>query len=382
MNIRLFLTARYLKGRSKHLLSPSNILSLLGICIGVFSLLVVSAVMNGFSADMTKRVIETKGEIRFSRHDKKPIENYQEISKQIKQTKNIKDISPVVHCDLLLRRGNFTVFSQSIGINFTEHEKVSSLLNRMKLGKPSEQNLEQKGIILGSDLAYQLFATIGDTVELISPAGAVISAFGYLPKVEKAIVVGIFSTGLPEYDQSLSYISLNSAMNLKNQTGVDFFETTTRKTHKSENTANTFNNKTKIYCDESQDEESLLMAEHWSVVDHSLFQAIKIEKIAMFFVLSLMLVLSGFNIMNNNIRTISERKFDISLLKSLGISERNMYIVISNMGIIVGLCGTILGELLAGILIISQYYFNYIKIPIPVFPFTSLPVEVRGNDFL
>ena len=124
------------------------------------------------------------------------------------------------------------------------------------------------------------------------------------------------------------------------------------------------------------------MAEHWSVVDHSLFQAIKIEKIAMFFVLSLMLVLSGFNIMNNNIRTISERKFDISLLKSLGISERNMYIVISNMGIIVGLCGTILGELLAGILIISQYYFNYIKIPIPGFPFTSLPVEVRGIDFL
>ncbi len=319
MKIRLYLTLRYLKGRSKFILSPSNILSLSGIVIGVFALLIVSSVMNGFSSDMMKRVIETKGEIRFSRNDKKPINNYADISNKLKQINNIDQVSPVVYCELLLRRNQYTAFSQSAGVKLKEHEKVSSLLRKIRLGNPNEKGLSQNGIILGSELSYQLFATIGDTLEVISPAGAVMSAFGYLPKVDKVVVIGVFSTGLPEYDQSLSYISLDLAMNLKNQQGIDFFECTTNAKMQSDFTAKYFNKNRVIYS-EPDNKESFLKANHWSDIDHSLFKAIKIEKTAMFFVLSLMLILSGFNIMNNNIRTISEKKFDISLL-SLSTSK-------------------------------------------------------------
>jgi len=95
-----------------------------------------------------------------------------------------------------------------------------------------------------------------------------------------------------------------------------------------------------------------------------------------------MLILSGFNIMNNNIRTISEKKFDISLLKSIGLSEKKMYQIVSNMGLFLGISGTIIGEILALLLILSQYYWQYIQIPIAGFPFTSLPVVIRWQDFL
>ncbi len=382
MKIKFFITRRYLKGKSKFFLSTSNILSLLGIAIGVFALLLVSSVMSGFSSDMTNRVVETKGEIRFSRKDKKPIIDYKDISKLIKQNEEIAQLSPVVHCDLLLRRGDFTAYTQSVGIEFSEHKKVSTLLQRIKLGRPCQLSFGQKGIILGSELSYQLFATVGDSIDIISPAGAIMSPFGYLPKVDKAIVVGIFSTGLPEYDQSLSYISLDMAMDLKNQKGIDFFESTTHNFNKSGIITDKFNANKKIYTQDEDAEQNYLIAEHWSTIDHSLFQAIKIEKIAMFFVLSLMLILSGFNIMNNNIRIVSDRKFDISLLKSLGVSKKEMYSVVSIMGLFLGILGTIIGELLAAALIISQYYFKFIKIPIPGFPFTSLPVEIRWIDFL
>jgi lipoprotein-releasing system permease protein len=381
MKIRLYLTLRYLKGRSKLLLSPSNVLSLSGIIIGVFALLIVSSVMNGFSSDMMKRIIETKGEIRFSRQDKQPIANYEAVGSQLKKIQNIDQISPVVHCELLLRRNQYTAFSQSAGIKLSVHEKVSSLLHKIRLGEPDEQGLSDKGIILGSDLSYQLFATIGDTLEVISPAGSVMSAFGYLPKVDKVRVIGIFSTGLPEYDQTLSYISLDLAMDLKNQQGIDFFESTTFKSSKSVQTAKHFNQNAFLKAD-SKTNEGLIQAKHWSEIDHSLFQAVRIEKTAMFFVLSLMLILSGFNIMNNNIRTISEKKFDISLLKSIGLSEKKMYQIVSNMGLFLGISGTIIGEILALLLILSQYYWQYIQIPIAGFPFTSLPVVIRWQDFL
>lgn len=375
MKIKSFLTLKYLKGRNQYFLSPSNFLSLCGIVIAVFSLIIVSSVMNGFAEDMTRRVIETKGEIRFQHTDKNPISNYIEVQKELSQVKGIASISPVVNCELLLKRGQFNAYSQSMGINLTEHAKVSSLLQRIKLGSVDKFQFDEKGIILGADLSYQLFATIGDSVEVIAPEGATMTVFGYFPKIEKLKVIGVFSSGLPEYDRNLSYISLPLAMELKNQDGIDYFETLSKR-NQSLKISRQFNQnhplKTKYH----------LQAEHWSETDHSLFTAIKIEKTAMFFVISLMLILSGFNIMNNNIRTVSENKYDISMLKSMGLTSKEIYRVVSNMGLYLGIAGVIIGEVFAFIIVFTQSKWSWIQIPISGFPFTSLPMSLRWQDFL
>lgn len=372
MKINLYLTLRYLKGRSKLCLSPSNVLSLFGIVIGVFSLLIVSSVMSGFSSDMMKRIIETKGEIRIFQPNEKPIANYPFYLNKLSKNKHIQSICPVVDCELLLKRGPYSTFTQASGIDLERHQEVSNLLQKIRLGHPDNQSLNNKGIILGSDLSYQLYATIGDTIQVISPAGSIMTAFGYIPKMDNLVVIGIFTTGMPEYDMSLSYISLPVAMDLKNQTGIDYFEVLTNKTQSSVITAKEINKQKDLH----------LKAEHWSEIDSSLFSAVRIEKIAMFLILSLMLILSGFNIMNNNIRTISEKKVDLSVLKSIGLSNRKIYNIIANMGLFIGIAGTLIGEFLALILILVQSKINFIQIPVEGFPFTSLPVSLRWQDFL
>jgi lipoprotein-releasing system permease protein len=328
--------------------------------------------MNGFSSDMMRRIIETKGEIRVFEKSDSPIENYNKYLSMFENSTKIAGVCPVVEAELLLKRGQYSTFTQAAGIDFNRHQKVSNLLQKIRLGNPDKDQLNNKGIILGSELSYQIFASIGDTIQAISPSGSIMTAFGYIPRIENLVVIGIFTTGMPEYDMSLSYISLDTAMNLKNQSGIDYFEILTAKNASSIDMVKEIN----------KNNSHSLNAEHWSKIDSSLFSAVKIEKIAMFLILSLMLILSGFNIMNNNIRTISEKKVDLAVLKSLGLHHKKIYNSVSNMGLFIGITGTVIGEILALILLSLQHSLNFIQIPVEGFPFTSLPVALRWQDFV
>lgn len=372
MNVKIFLTLRYLRGRKKFLFSSLNLLSLIGITIGVFSLLVVSSVMNGFSEDMMKRVVETKGEVRLVQKGYKPIESYQELLKTLNSEKNIIASAPICTTELLLRNSNYTAYSEVFGIDLNQHIKVSDFYKTMRLGMADNQKLQDNGIILGSELSIELVATVGDTIEVISPTGSVMTPFGYIPRMEKMRVIGIFSSGMPEYDRYYSYISLPVAMYLKNQNGVDYLEVKTKNRHKSNHVTSYLNKKF----------NPQFIAEDWREIDSSLFNAIMVEKTAMFFVLALMLLLSGFNITGNSVKTITEKKISIALFKTMGLSEKDIFKIVANMGLIIGLIGTLLGELLAFILIGSQLLWKYIQIPVPGFPFEVLPIMLKPWDFL
>ncbi len=372
MNIKLFLTLRYLRGRKKIFFSSLNLLSLIGITIGVFSLLVVSSVMNGFSEDMMKRVVETKGEIRVVKQDFKPIKDYQNLINKLSSEKNIISLAPICSTELLIRNNNYTAYSEVFGIDFQNHLKVSDFSKTMRLGIINNKKLEDNGIILGSDLSIDLVATVGDTIEVISPTGSVMTPFGYMPRMEKMRVIGIFSSGMPDYDRYYSYISISQAMYLKDQEGADYIEVKTNNRHNSDKVTNEINHKF----------NPEFVAEDWREIDSSLFNAIMIERTAMFFVLALMLLLSGFNITGNSVKTITEKKVSIAIFKTMGLSEKDIFQIIANMGLIIGIIGTILGELLAFSLIGSQLLWKYIRIPVPGFPFEILPIMLKPTDFL
>ena len=373
MNLKMQIAIRYLSGKNSYFLSFSNLIAFLGIIIGLFSLLVVSSVMNGLSRDMARRIVSTKGEIRVFNKDFSPINDYQILIDELeKNYPQIAIAGPVNQGEFLLRRRNRTVFTENFGIDFNRHHQISEIFHQIRIGNPTEESFQNNGIVLGLDVSFQLNATVGDTVDVTSLAVLTPTPLGLIPKSERFRVVGIFHAGLPEFDRLYSFIDIEKSKNFKRHNGVDFIEIKTNQKDLN------FNRLTqKIEHDLPQ-----LTAQSWEVFDKTLFQAIQIEKIAMFVVMAIILVLASFNITGNFIRTVTEKKEEIAILKTLGMDKKEIFGFFVIMGFLICVIGIIIADILAFVLLFLQYKYEFLQIPIPGFPFSAVPVDLSLGRFI
>ena len=357
--IHLFLALRYLKGRKKIVFTFSNMLSLFGIIIGVFSLLVVSSVMNGFELDMKNRVIGSKAEIKISDKNCNPIKNYAQILEKVDNLPKVSNSAPVCQTELMLQNQKNLASTICFGIDLERQNKVTEILENIVIGYPSSKDLENDGIIIGLDLSLTINATVGEYIQLSSPLGTVPSPFGLLPKTKKLKVIGIFLSGMPEYDKLFTYISLqNSQYFLDYEDEVNQVEVKTHNLRKSSKIAH------QIQAVLGDD----FVVEDWSEFDANLFNAIKLEKVVMFLVLALMIIIASFNMTGNFIKLVAEKKVEIGVLKAIGASEKDIVRLFVNVGLIIGIIGTFIGVAFSLILLLAQSYWHFIKIPVPGFP--------------
>ncbi len=371
--IHLFLALRYLKGRKKIVFTFSNMLSLFGIIIGVFSLLVVSSVMNGFELDMKNRVIGSKAEIKISDKNYSPIKNYTQILEKVDNIPKVSHSAPVCQTELMLQNKKNLASTICFGIDLERQNEVTEILDKIVIGYPSSDDLENDGIIIGLDLSLTINATVGEYIQLSSPIGTVPSPFGLLPKTKKLEVVGIFLSGMPEYDKLFTYISLkNSQFFLDYEDEVNQIEV---KTQNSDQSAKVANQIQAVLGDD-------FVVEDWSEFDANLFNAIKLEKVVMFLVLALMIIIASFNMTGNFIKLVAEKKVEIGVLKAIGASEKDIVRLFVNVGLIIGIIGTFVGVAFALILLLAQDYWHFIKIPVAGFPLQWIPVDIRLLDFI
>ena len=367
------LALRYLKGRHRIFFTFSNILSLLGIIIGVFSLLVVSSVMNGFDSDMRRRVIGSKAEIKIHHADYSPIPNYMEVADKIAAQEEVLAAAPVCESELMIQKGQNLSASVCFGIDFSRHGKITDLLDKIVVGVPEQKDLENDGIIIGLDLSLTINATVGEYVQLTSPIGTEPSPFGLLPRSKKLKVVGLFASGMPEYDQVYTYISLaNAQYFMKYESAVTQIEVKTMNSERS----NRISKKLQSVLGEN------FVSEDWSEFDANLFNAMKMEKMIMFLVLALMIIIASFNMTGNFTKLVAEKKTEIGVLKAMGASERDIIHIFVNAGVIIGMLGTIIGLTISLLLLWAQQHWHFIIIPVPGFPLQWLPVEIRIRDFI
>lgn len=367
------LALRYLKGRHKILFSFSNLLSLGGIVIGVFSLLVVSSVMNGFNSDMRRRVIGSKAQIKIHRADYSPMTNYQTVVDKITEQEKILAAAPVCESELMIQKGQNLAASICFGIDFNRHQKITEIFRKIVVGVPEQADLENNGIIIGLELSLSLNATVGEYITVMSPLGTEPSPFGLLPRSRKLKVVGIFSSGMPEYDRVYTYISLQNAQFFM---GLD--SSVTQIEVKTTNPASSYAISRRL--------QSLLgkefIVEDWSEFDANLFNAMKMEKLVMFLVLALMIIIASFNVTGNFIRLITEKKAEIGILKAMGASDRDIIRIFLTAGLLIGIIGSLIGLTSSFLLLWAQQRWQFIVIPVPGFPLQWLPVELRWQDFL
>ena len=369
----IILALRYLKGRKKFFFTFSNILSLLGIVIGVFSLLVVSSVMNGFNSDMRDRVIGSKAEIKIYKEDYSPISNYNELIENIIKNEKVVGAAPVCDIELMIQKEKSLSSTLCYGIDLDKQKKVTELLNKIVVGAPDKSKLDDDGIIIGLDLSLTLSATVGEYIQLTSPIGTQPSPFGLLPKSKKLKVVGIYISGMPEYDRVYTYISLKNS-----QYFLGFEDEVTQIEVKSVDPSHS----TRVASEIQNSINGDYIVEDWSVFDANLFNAIKMEKAVMFLVLALMIIIASFNMSGNFVKLVTEKRVEIGVLKAMGASGRDVVKIFINIGVIIGFLGTLIGLILALILLYAQMKFQFIVIPVPGFPLQWLPVEMRVLDFI
>lgn len=370
------------KFQGRHWLTSS------GIALGVFALLSVSSVMNGFDKDMRQRIIGTRAEIRLDNPNSAPLNDYELILSELEKQPYIKAASPVVRNELMLVNGSNMAATVSFGIDFSKQKMISPILTPIEpelLKKPnhewlqgligndiSPQDFENNGIIIGAELAQSIFASIGDTLQLVSPLGSIPTPLGLLPQTKSMRVVGIFIAGMPEYDRLYSYIPLSAGQFFNSfQDQIDHINIKT-------------NNPKQLIKITKKLRKAFprYRVENWSSFDTSLYNAMHFEKYLMMVILGLMFILSSFNMSGNIFKTIIQKRKTIGIMKTMGFRNEELMKVLMRQGFIIGTTGIIIGVLLSLLLLSIQSYWGVIRLPVGNMPSLVLPVDIRLKDYL
>jgi len=389
MSYEFFISLRYLKAKRKQaFISLITWISIGGVAVGVTALIVVISVMSGMQEDLRNKILGTNSHVVVLNNEG-GIKNNKEIIKKIEGVEHVISASPFIFNQVMLTSAHNVSGIAVRGIDPDLEAKVTDLANRIKEGGlrflkgqgsgvrgqelgVENSELQLEGIVIGKDLARNLAVFMGDKVDMISPFGRV-TPMGTVPKVEKFRVVGIFETGMYEYDSNLALISISAAQRFFNMG-----ETVTGIEIKVDD----------IYIADSIADKIHHMlgfpywTRDWMEMNKNLFSALKLEKVVMFVILTLIVLVAAFNIISTLIMVVMEKGKDIAILKSMGATNKSIMKIFMLEGIIIGVAGTIIGVIGGYLVCHLLETYHFIKLPSDVYYLDTLPVKMEGGDFL
>lgn len=378
MTFELMVALRYLKAKRKQtFISIITFMAIAGVTLGVMALIVVLAVMTGFHGELKTKIVGIKHHIVISRYGGS-IENYEDLIHQIRGLEGVRSASPIIYTQVMLstEAGVSGAVLNGIDPNTVDREfKLSLNVKEGNLSALSHYDPDVKpGIVLGRELAINLGVSVGDEVNVISPRGT-ITPMGRIPKMKAFRVAGIFDSGMYEYDATLSFVSLASAQSLlRLQNAV---------THIGVRVDNIY--QADIIADQIKDKIGpLYWARDWMQMHKSLFSALKLEKMVMFIILILIVLVAAFGIVSTLIMMVTEKTGDIAILKSMGATGRSIMKIFIWEGFIIGTIGTSLG-LLGGVGLCElqkRHPLPFTQLPGDIYYITTLPVKLDATDVL
>jgi lipoprotein-releasing system permease protein len=374
MILELFLSMRYLKAKRKQaFISIISVISILGVMIGVMSLIVVLSVMNGFRSELMSRSLGIMPHIWVNSNEGS-FADYDKVKESLKSISGVADISPSIMKEVILQSS----YTTGVYVRGVDPESITAIIgikNMMKSGDISSLNSTGEDIpkvIIGSELAKSLGIGDGDVIKLNSPNGR-LTPLGRTPKKQNFRVSGVFSSGLMEYDQRLVFISFEEAQRLFGMEG--------KATHLEVKVDNT------EQSDIAAKKIREILGSGYSVTDwkefnRSLLGALKLEKTAMFIIQIMIVMVGALNIISVLVMTVLEKAKDIAILRTMGTTKKSIMSIFMIQGLIVGITGTLAGVLsgLGICYLISNYIF--IEIPSDVYPVSTLPVLVDYSDVM
>ena len=372
------IATRYIKSRRvEGFISVSAWFSLIGIFLGVATLIVVMSVMNGFRTELVNRILGINGHLIVYKKNGLSIENYNKIVNQISDTQNVIAVTPYLEGQALAKTKNSV---SGIIIRGTKWSDLpAKKLLWKSLDKATIENFKIKqNVILGYRLAQRLNLSVGDYISLISP-NVMETAIGVLPIKQNFMVGGFFDIGMYEYDNNFVFIPWEKAekfLSIKQIAhGIEIFlqnPKTTQNVHLDLNT--------KL-------DESFTIID-WKKRNSSFMNALDVEKNVMFVILTLIILVATFNIISSMIMLVQTKKSDIALMRTMGASKYLIIRIFMLTGSIIGILGTIIGAIL-GIIVsinietirnfISTFFEKELFSP-QIYFLSTLPSNINFNE--
>jgi lipoprotein-releasing system permease protein len=331
---------RYLRSRRKEtVISVIASISFLGIMLGVATLIVVMAVMNGFRAELLTRILGVNGHLIVQPIDT-PLEDYAQVASRINGVAGVKYAIPLIDGQVLAQ-GNVGSGAGALvrGIRGDDLGKISIVASNIKQGSIVGFDAGE-GVAIGSRMAENLGLVLGDTITLISPNGDV-TPLGTTPRMKGYKISAIFEVGMSEYDTSIVYMPFSEAQLYFNMDGQ----------------AQTI----EIYVDNPDDVDALkpkveeaaqrqIFLTDWRERNQTFFSALQVERNVMFMILTLIVLVAALNIISGLIMLVKDKGHDIAILRTMGASRGAILRIFLMTGAAIGVVGTIAGVLL-GVLI-------------------------------
>jgi len=366
MPFELIIGLRYLKAKRKStFISIITFISTAGVMLGVMALIIVLAVMTGFEEDLKEKILGTNAHVVVVRNGA-PMEDYRQVMQKLKGFKGVTAATPFIYNQVMLSSGKNVSGVVLRGIDVSTDRLVTGLSKSIVEGtidrlepKMGEGSDAFPGLLLGKELAKHLNLFVGDKVNVISPMGN-ITPLGMMPKMKPFRVAGIFNTGMFEYDSTLAYVSLGQA-----QSFFDLGDTVTGVQLKVEDVyhagelASTVNRTlgTNFY------------ARDWMQMNRNILFALKTEKIVMFIILTLIVLVAAFGIASTLFMVVMEKNRDIAVLKSMGATGSSIMKIFVLEGLVIGVIGTVLGV------------FSGLLIALNLEPIIAIIQKITGQNF-
>jgi lipoprotein-releasing system permease protein len=323
---------RYLRARRQEgFISVIAVFSLLGIALGVATLIIVMSVMNGFRHELLSRVLGLNGHIAVV-GAQGSIRNFDDVARQVATAKGVTLVTPQVEGQVMATRGERASGALVRGVRPEDFAKLTLLSSNIKRGKLADFK-GGDAVILGDKLAASLRVGVGQGVTLISPRGNV-TAFGTVPRIKTYTVVATFNVGMYQYDSSFIYMPLEAAQT--------FFRLPNAVT-KLEVMIDKPDNSFAIARDlRAKRIKGVYMVE-WQRTNASFFNALQVERNVMFLILALIILVAAFNIISSLIMLVKDKGSDIAILRTMGATRGAVMRVFFMTGAAIGVTGTLAG---------------------------------------
>ena len=329
----LFIGLRYIRARRKsHFVSFIAFISIAGVALGVFALIVVLSVMNGFGNELRDRTLSMTSHATISGYDGY-VRDWQSVLAKAEQNKEVVAAAPYIRKEVMLSNGRRVSGSLVRGIQPEMESRVSLVESKMISGSLMDLKPGEYGLVVGRELANSLGVYEGDRITVITPQAS-ITAVGVMPRLRRFRVVGVFEVGMHQYDSAMAYMHLEDAAKLfsydEKVNGVrlkftDLFDAP------------------RITRDIEKDFGEDYWVKDWSKQHKNFFRALQTEKTVMFIILLMMVSVAALNIVSTLMMTVTDKESDIAILRALGMRPSSIMTIFIIQGAFIGLFGTIIG---------------------------------------
>ncbi|MGH8179032.1 MAG: lipoprotein-releasing ABC transporter permease subunit [Steroidobacter sp.] len=337
--VPLYIGLRYVRSRSRgFFISFISWISMLGICVGVAALITVISVMNGLEGEIRTRLLSLASHATLSA-EPALMRDWQSLAQRLREEPGVVGAAPYLQLQGMIGRGEELRAAMIRGVEPDIEPQVSEIATHMTAGEFRDLQPGEQRIILGAGLAYALDARVGDEITVLAPTmgepgeGA-IAGIDLRPRIQNFVVSGVFEVGAPEHDNVLALVHLQDAAALAGTDGApgglrlkfaDIFAAPSR----IRQIGATLGGKYEL--------------SDWSIENASYFRAVRIEKTMMTLILMLIVAVAAFNIVAALVMVVNEKRTDIAILRTIGITPRAIVGVFMTQGVIIGWFGALLG---------------------------------------